>query len=136
MHAVLDPLMGGDMPVNPPDMIGDYPALLLYPQPGSWAFLAQSGQGERPLFGGDHVFVIEYHLVNADLSEAVRLTTPMADAIPTALFSAFDGDRIAGTLTVLKTIRCESFGELMWGSDKTFGVRFLVDVTIFDEVPA
>jgi hypothetical protein len=136
MRSVLDPLVVDDVPTQPPDMIGAYPALILYPQPGTWAFQAHTGESGRPLFGGDHVIVIEWHMVNADLSELVRLTTPMADAIPAALLRAFHVNRIDGTLTLLKTIRCETFGEMKWGSDETFGVRVLVDVTIYDEVSA
>jgi hypothetical protein len=136
MRNVLAPLTAEDVPAQPPDMIGAYPALIVYPQPGQWAFQAHTGEHDRPLFGGDHVIVVEWHMVNADLSEMVRLTTPMADAIPEAIFRAFRVNRIDGTLTKLNAIRCETYGEMTWGSDKTFGVRMLVDATIYDEVSA
>lgn len=121
---------------QPPDLIGVYPALIVYPQPGTWTLTAHSGDSGRPLYGGDHTIVVEWHRSLTDLAEAVAATTPVADAIPAALLAAFHRHRLDGTLTRLTAIRCETFGELGWGSDQTFGVRLLVDATIYAEVPS
>lgn len=134
IEAALAGITDEDVPAQPPDMIGAYPALIVYPQPETWVFSAHTGENGRPLVSGEHTIVVEWHTALSDLAEAVKATTPVADAIAEALFAAFHADRVDGTLTLLRSIRCERYGELGWGTDKTFGVRYLVGVTILEEI--
>lgn len=137
MRTALADLAGDEaIPLAPPDQIGAYPRVIIYPQPDTWTLLAHGGENGRPLYGGDHTIVVEWHTTLTDLAEAVTATIPVADAIPAALFQGFHADRLDGSVTTLRAIRCETFGELGWGSDQTFGVRMLVDVTIYEEVPS
>lgn len=124
-----------EIPEHPPDLLGDYPKLLIYPQPDAWGWHSHAGDNGRGVYGGEHTIVVEWHTRLVDLAQAVAETTPVVDAIPAALFAGFARDRFDGTVTLLRGVRCETFGQLDWGTDKTFGTRLLVDVTVYEEVP-
>ena len=137
MNAALTGVAGDErIPDAPPDQLGDYPKLLIYPQPGRWIPHAHAGDDGGPLYAAEHTLVVEWHTRRNDLAQAVTETTPVADAIPLALLRDYAAHRLNESVTTIEQIRCETFGELGWGSDQTFGVRVLVDVTLIEEVPS
>lgn len=139
MRDALQPLIDDPdvtVPEQPPDMIGEYPMFVLYPQPGTWTPQNHMGTSRRAVINGLHEVVIEWHIPfqSVPLQQVVAATTPMADAIADTLWSAFATGRFSGTVTGMTALRCETYGELGWGSDPTFGVRMIADIQIAFEV--
>lgn len=132
MRNALQPLLeDGTVPSQPPDMIGEYPMFVIYPGPGTWAPQSHGGKGGVALpLRSNHEVVIEWHMRLNDLAEAVLATTPMMDSIPAALWLAYADGNFSGTVSGMTNLRCETYGELGWGGDQTFGVRLIADISI------
>lgn len=132
IRAALAPLLPDAMiPDAPPNQLGGSPMFVIYPQPGDSAWDAHDRSG-KAIYRSDDVVVIEYHLKQSDLARATLAATPMVDAVRKALMTEFKETRFHDTIDQLSGVRFQHFGEMQWGSDKTFGFALLVDVTTRD----
>lgn len=119
-------------PDAPPDHLGEFPILIAYPQPDASAHEAHDDGNGRGVYRSEDTIVVEWHTQEADIARAVEVTTPMVDAIRREIFSGFRRDKFNGSVVRMRAVRVQTYGELGWGSDRTFGVRVLIDVTHHD----
>ena len=139
IRSALDPIVTATIPSQPPDQFsGDWPMLIVYPQPGVWQPHNHNGRNGGPVIRGDHEIVIEWHVPFAvpSLADNFALATPIPDAIIAALYGGFAGGGLSNTVAGLPTVRCEAFGAIDWGTEKTFGVRMIADVQLFTDLSA
>lgn len=127
------------VPDSPPAQLGDDRMLIVYPLPESSNPSQHTGRsGTGPVIQHGTPIVVEWHLKKQVdlLNEIIPETTAMWDAMQEALWGAFARNRFAGTAAGMTTITTETFGELGWGSDQTFGIRLILNVTIAAELAA
>ena len=127
------------VPDAPPAQLGDDRMLIVYPQPENSSPSQHGGRaGTGPVIQHGTPIVVEWHLKKQTdlIAEIVPEITAMWDAMQEALWGAFARNRFAGTAVGMNAIGTETFGELGWGSDQTFGIRLVLNVTIAAELAA
>lgn len=118
-------------PETVPPQIGEERLLIVYPIPGTTAPAAHSGRANAgPVIECTDAIVAELHLKisQSEIGEAIEILTPLVDLMRDAIWSEFARSRFGGTATRLASVDVESFGELGWGADFTFGARFVLEV--------
>lgn len=118
-------------PDVPPAILGDNVMALTYPQPGDSTPQNHSGRGGRPVVGNADTIVVEVHrkLQNDQIAEGIGWLATMFDAVRAAIWREYADTKFDRTVTSLSAIRTETYGNLSWGSDETFGFRLTLDVT-------
>lgn len=127
------------VPDAPPGQLADDRMLIVYPQPGPSVAAQHTGRANTgPVIRNDDAIIVEWHLKrSADvIAESVPEMTEMTDALRDALWGAFARTRFGGTVIGMTSIETDRFGELGWGSDFTFGVRLLLNITHAAELAA
>jgi len=114
-------------PDYPPDMIGAYPACLVYMGSGEWH--CQAGQKE---WRGNIVIEILVPRQVPNLSRAFELLTGYAESVADALE---DEPTLNNTCdAIMFPIIQEAPAATMWGSDELVGVRWLVPITVTNDI--
>lgn len=122
---------GIEIPDQPRDAINEWPMLVIYPQPRTWTITARNnGTGELK-YQGAHDIVVEWATNYDNLERCVAEATPVADAIPLALFAGFTADKFGGTVHHLNSITCDLYGAV-GETPAAFFVRFVVNVEIVE----
>lgn len=126
------------MPATPPDNLAlvHLPAVLVYPQSGSWAPGAATPPPGVISRTENHTITIDLHVHRTDLAMNVATLLPYGDSIPLLLMTGFREDRFDGTVFSLgpgegQPIRYELL-ELRWGGLETIGWRFSIDVVLMN----
>lgn len=130
-----------------PDLVldqatGEWPIVLVVPPRGTWMLGPHASANGHAMIDAAHTIHIEVHVPRADLPAAIDALLPLADAIPDALFAAFDRDRFNDAVLLLGDRAGTSANRPMsyelqpsqWGSDATLAYMFDIDILIQREV--
>lgn len=121
----------------PPEQINEWPALVVYPGNG-YARLNTHSDGNRGTTLAQHTLIIELHVPLKGEPEQYETLLGFADSVPRAVFAAFAGDRMGGTVVSLgdyrqggasAPLRWEQ-GASEWGGIQTRVMRFTLDVAV------
>jgi len=114
------------VPDQPPAQLANQRMLLVYPNTG------QTQPMNNEVIAGRDTIVVEWHLKNPDdkLAYGIQQALPVLDATRLALWSAYRaGEFRTPGVTLLHTVTTETFGQMGWGDDPTFGFRLTLDVS-------
>lgn len=120
----------------PPAMLPDARMVVVTPDPGTSAPAAHGGRSARPVIAYRDRVVVEahYQIQNDLIAPGIAWALPLLDAVQTAIWSAFAGDQIGGTVATVQGINVDRFGGLGWGQQPTFGFLVTIDLTRMEEV--
>ena len=131
------PLLGSayDAPVD--QIYGPWPAIVAYPESGTYRLATTHTAHGRPGSWGVHTITIRIHWPRKDLEHDVERILPFADTIAEALLASFVRDRFGGTVIALGDARSPGasgairyeFGDGNSGGVDTVAFGFSFDVT-------
>lgn len=131
------PLLGSayDAPVD--QIYGPWPAIVAYPETGSYRLATTSMAHNRPGSWGVHTITIRIHWPRKDLEHDIVRILPFADTISEALLASFVRDRFGGTVVALGDARSPGasgairyeFGDGQYGGVDTVAFGFSFEVT-------
>lgn len=131
------PLLGSayDAPVD--QIYGPWPAIVAYPETGSYRLATTSMAHSRPGSWGVHTITIRIHWPRKDLEHDIVRILPFADTISEALLASFVRDRFGGTVVALGDARSPGasgairyeFGDGQYGGVDTVAFGFSFEVT-------
>lgn len=127
---------------DPPEMVNEYPALLVWHESGSWQRSAHSSLTEHGSVMGVHTFVAEVAVARKDLKRDMATLRPITDDVVDALWKSANANRFGGTVIDLGNMMRQSSTPPVrhekvsgtWAGDNTIGIRFEIDVTVEREV--
>jgi hypothetical protein len=123
----------GNVPDYPPEQIGNYPFVVVYPAPAEyqWNALASGGGDIKCLYE----LVVELHIARFNMAWDTQQALIYAESIPLLFFSmVIDGDFT--DVDTFEKVTNDGLGELNWGATKTLGFRFRIkNVKIRTDIP-
>lgn len=127
---------------NPPSVINEYPACIVYHQSGDWQRSTHSSANGHGSVIGVHTFIAEVAVPHKDLARDIATLRPITDEVVDALWKAANRDRFGGTVIDLGNMMRQSSTPPVrheklagtWAGDNTIGIRFEIDVTVEREV--
>lgn len=129
-------------PDAPPEQLGVFPALVVYPRTGFWRFGSASGSRSREMRWGTHTLAIVLHVDRADLAYDMARALPFTESVPNALLAGFARDRFNQAAVTLgdpttpgttPPVRYE-MGPSQWGGVDTIAITFSLDVSVEEEI--
>lgn len=132
--AIVDELQdvtGVTTPDQPTPNVPDAKMLFVYPNIGNTKPASHRGS-TGPVIECRDTLVVEFHMPNPldALAYGIQQTTPILDAVRDTLWAGYaHGAFRAAGLTILHAVNTESFGNMGWGKQDTFGFRLTLDVS-------
>lgn len=123
-------------PTTPVDSINEYPAMNIYPATGSYAFGSANGGRGVPMITGTHNVQVDIHVSTVDTDETFYKALGFDLIVPQLLFAAWADRESQFRQAVLRfqNLRYE-FRKLGFGSDNTFGWRFILELVTSHGIP-
>ena len=127
---------------NPPSVINEYPACIVYHQSGDWQRSSHSSTNGHGSVIGVHTFIAEVAVAHKDLARDIATLRPIADEVVDALWKSANANKFGGTVIDLGNMMRQSSVPPIrhekvspgWASDNTIAIRFEIDVTVEREV--
>lgn len=122
------------VPGTPPDDLNEWPALIVYPQPGQAVPDAHATEAGNPTFRTTDDLIVRWMSMDADLPRSIERATTALDSMREALFAGFRRDRFNGSVTRLLSVTGGTFDLSDWGSDRPFLVELIVQIELHEEI--
>lgn len=127
---------------EPPSVINEWPALLVYHIRGDWSLETAYGSNALPVIWGMQTFAVSVAIPYKDLRRDVAALRPLVNPITVALWKAGLDHRFSGTIVGLGNLATKSKAPPIrseidaadWAGTDKIGYRFEVDVTVAQEV--
>lgn len=126
------------VPETPPPQLPYDRMILVYPHPGGSLPFQHGGRGGQAVVAYRDEIVVEWHLkVASDQIDAfLAISTPLLDEVRDRLWSDFVRTRFDGTVVALHGVNTDTYGEMGWSSEFTYGFRLILDITHAAELTA
>jgi hypothetical protein len=106
----------GEVDLYPPEKIGQFPFVVIYPGAGSWEY---GPAGDRKAL---YSIVIELHVARKDLPKDAEAAMKYIESIPNAVMSTDDGDTLA--TTAFNGLEFSGLITLGYADQETLGYRW------------